>query len=158
MPQEQPDHVAYVALGSNVGDRRATIQGALRALDETPGASVERISEIRWTSPVGGPSGQDDYLNAVVRLRTRLTAHELLDALMAIELWYGRERVVRWSARTLDLDLLLYDDATIETERLTVPHPRMHERRFVLEPLCDLAPDAVHPLLNMTARELLERL
>jgi len=127
-------------------------------LGETTGVRVAQTSQIRETSPLGGPSGQGDFLNAVTCVSTSLGAVELLDVLQAVEDRFGRLRRERWGPRTLDLDLLLYDDAVIETERLVVPHPRMHERRFVLEPLCDIAPEAIHPVLCLTARELLERL
>jgi len=158
MSAKPPDHVAYVALGSNLGDRLAYVRGGMSALGETTGVCVEQASQMRQTAPVGGPSGQSDFLNAVVSVLTSLDAVELLDVLQAIEDRFGRQRRERWGPRTLDLDLLLYDDAVIETERLVVPHPRMHERRFVLEPLCDVAPAAIHPVLGLTARELLERL
>jgi 2-amino-4-hydroxy-6-hydroxymethyldihydropteridine diphosphokinase len=158
LPDDVHDHIAYIALGSNLGDRRASIEGALTALAEAPGIRLVRTSSIIETAPVGGPGGQGAYLNGVVEVRTSLSAEELLDALQLIENRFGRERSVRWGPRTLDLDLLLYDDAVIESQRLAVPHPRMHERRFVLEPLCDIAPDVVHPVLGCTARELLERL
>ena len=158
MSSSRLQHVAYVALGSNLGDRFAYVRSGLSALGETAGVRVEQTSQMRQTSPVGGPSEQGDFLNAVASVLTSLDAVELLDVLQAIEDRFGRQRRERWGPRTLDLDLLLYDDAVIETERLIVPHPRMHERRFVLEPLCDVAPEAIHPVLGLTARELLERL
>ncbi|MBN1347324.1 MAG: 2-amino-4-hydroxy-6-hydroxymethyldihydropteridine diphosphokinase [Phycisphaerae bacterium] len=158
MPDRPSGHVAYVALGSNLGDRAAILQGTIDDLRGEEGVEVDCVSGIRRTKPVGGPPNQDDYLNAVVRLRTKLGPFELLDLLQDIEQRFARRRLERWGPRTLDLDLLLYDDAVLNTERLTVPHPRMHERRFVLEPLCDVAPDTVHPVLRRTARELLEDL
>jgi len=158
MAGEQLTHVAYVGVGSNLGDRGAAVRGALAALERTPGIRLEAASRTIETTPVGGPPGQDDYLNAAVRLRVSLTPNELLDVLQDIERRFGRQRIDRWGPRTLDLDLLLYDDAVIETGRLTLPHPRMHERRFVLEPLCEIAPQVVHPVLGLTARELLEGL
>jgi dihydroneopterin aldolase/2-amino-4-hydroxy-6-hydroxymethyldihydropteridine diphosphokinase len=125
---------AYVALGSNLGDRREHLRYGVRSL---PG--VVALSHLYETDPVGGPE-QGAYLNLVAELDTELYPWELLDLCLAIEAGAGRERVVRWGARTLDLDVLLWGDARIESERLTVPHPRMWERRFVLEPLNDLAP------------------
>ncbi len=125
---------AYVALGSNLGDRREHLRYGVRAL---PG--VVGVSHLYETDPVGGPE-QGAYLNLVAKLDTELYPWELLDLCLAIEAGAGRERTVRWGARTLDLDVLLWGDARIESERLTVPHPRMWERRFVLEPLHDLAP------------------
>jgi len=125
---------AYVALGSNLGDRRDHLRHGVRSL---PGVSA--VSHLYETEPVGGPE-QGAYLNLVVELATDLYPWELLDRCLAIEAGAGRERSVRWGARTLDLDVLLWGDARIESERLTVPHPRMWERRFVLAPLNDLAP------------------
>jgi len=158
MPEAQERHIAYVAVGSNLGDRRGTIEQALAALERIADVRIEKISRIRQTAPVGGPAGQGDYLNLVLEIRTGLAALPLLDVLQSIETMFGRVRTERWGPRSLDLDLLLYDDAVIRTERLIVPHPRMHERRFVLEPLCDIAPGVVHPSLGLKASELLERL
>ncbi|MEM8902463.1 MAG: 2-amino-4-hydroxy-6-hydroxymethyldihydropteridine diphosphokinase [Actinomycetota bacterium] len=126
---------AYVAIGSNLGDRRAHLRHAVRNLPD-----VVATSGVFETAPVGGPE-QGPYLNMVVRLETEQHPFELLETCLAIEAGAGRERTVRWGARTLDLDVLLWGDATIESEQLTVPHPRMWERRFVLEPLADLAPE-----------------
>jgi len=145
---------AYVGLGSNLGDRRAALEGAIRALGALPGIRVTAVSRVHETDPVGGPP-QGRFLNAVAELRTTLDARALMDALGEIEVRFGRERTERWGPRTLDLDLLLYGEEVIDSPGLTVPHPRMHQRRFVLEPLCEVAPEARHPVLGRSARELL---
>lgn len=126
---------AYIAMGSNLGDRRDNLRFGVVNL---PG--VTAVSHVYETDPVGGPE-QGEYLNLVVRVETEQHPFELLETCLAVEAGAGRERTVRWGARTLDLDLLLWGDATISSEQLTVPHPRMWERRFVLEPLHDLAPE-----------------
>ena len=139
MPASAPVS-AYVALGSNLGDRRAHLDAALAALDALPGTRLDAVSAIYETAPVG-PPGQQDYLNAVARLATRLVPLSLLDALLSVEQSRGRIRAERWGPRTLDLDLLIHGDAVLAEPRLTLPHPRVHERAFVLVPLADLAPD-----------------
>ncbi len=131
----RPKVRAYVAIGTNLGDRREHLRYAVKQL---PG--VLRTSGVYETAPVGGPE-QGPYLNMVVEIETELDPFELLDQCLAIEAGAGRERAVRWGARTLDLDVLLWDDATIESRHLSVPHPRMWERRFVLQPLSDLVPE-----------------
>jgi 2-amino-4-hydroxy-6-hydroxymethyldihydropteridine diphosphokinase len=148
---------AYVALGSNLGDREAQLLAAIAALRALPGVRVEAVSTLYETAPVGPPP-QGPYLNAVVRLRTRLDPRALLARLLEIEVAAGRVRGgQRWSARTLDLDLLFYGSLTLDEPGLCVPHPRLHERAFVLEPLCELAPRLVHPLLGRTVEELAQR-
>jgi len=131
--------VAYVGLGSNLGDREATIRAAVAAL---PG--VVAISQLRETEPVG-VTEQPAFLNGAVRLETGLSPRELLDTLLEIERGLGRERRERWGPRTIDLDLLLYGGETVDEPGLTVPHPSLHERRFVLEPLAELDPELVVP-------------
>lgn len=131
---------AYIGLGSNLQEPARQLREALQALTDTTGISEVTPSPF-YQSVAVGPGVQPDYVNAVARLQTSLSPLALLDALQAIEQSQGRERgAIRWTARTLDLDLLLYDDQIIETERLNVPHPRMSERNFVLYPLHDLAP------------------
>ena len=134
--------VAYVALGANLGDREATIRAAVA---ELPG--VIGVSPLRETDPVG-VTDQPQFLNGVAALETELAPRELLDVLLAVERRLGRERRERWGPRTIDLDLLLYGDEVIDEDGLTIPHPRLHERRFVLEPLADLAPKLVVPGLG----------
>ena len=131
--------VAYVGLGSNLGDREATIRAAIAAL---PG--LVAVSTLRETDPVGVVD-QPRFLNGAARVETDLSARQLLDALLAIERELGRERRERWGPRTIDLDLLLYGDTAVAEDGLTVPHPRLHERRFVLEPLAELDPALVVP-------------
>lgn len=136
---------AYVGLGANLGDRRVAIEEALRRLADEPGIDVTATSTIRKTAPVGY-TDQPAFLNGVARLETSLTAPELLDRLLAVERALGRERTgPRFGPRTIDLDLLLYGDVTLDEPGLTVPHPRLHERRFVLEPLVELDPDLTLP-------------
>ncbi len=133
---------AYLALGSNLGDRLAHLQLAVDALAGSPGVRVLAISRVYETAPVGGPP-QDAYLNAVVAIETDLTPHELLHRCQQIEQLAARERTERWGPRTLDVDVLLFDGTRLDTDDLTIPHPRMWERGFVLAPLRDVAPDLV---------------
>jgi 2-amino-4-hydroxy-6-hydroxymethyldihydropteridine diphosphokinase len=156
---------AYVALGSNLGDRNVHLEAAVAALAESEAISVLRMSPIYETDPVdaaevAGDFGgaQQRYLNAVVEVETTLDAPILLERLLCIEASQGRSRGrVANLARTLDLDLLLWGDFVIDLPGLVVPHPRMHQRSFVLDPLCDLVPDAVHPLLGETIAALARR-
>jgi len=130
---------AYLGLGANLGDRDATIRAAVAALPD-----VVAVSELRETDPVG-VTDQPRFLNGVAALETELSPRALLERLLAVEHELGRERRERWGPRTIDLDLLLYGDAEIDEPGLTVPHPRLHERAFVLEPLAELAPGLVVP-------------
>ncbi len=148
---------AYVALGTNLGDRGVHLERALAALRATTGLEVLRVSSVYETEPVGPPP-QGRYLNAVVKLRARLAPRALLARLLAIELAAGRVRGPdRNAARTLDLDLLLYGERRIASPKLTVPHPRLHERAFVLEPLCEIAGSLVHPVLGKSIEDLAVR-
>jgi 2-amino-4-hydroxy-6-hydroxymethyldihydropteridine diphosphokinase len=147
--------IACIGLGSNLGDRRATLEGAIAALARTNGIHVRNVSSVHETEPVGGPSGQAMYLNAAAVIETDLDPHELLMALQTIEVPFGRVRSVRWGERTLDLDLLLFADQIVSTPELTVPHPRMRVRRFVVEPLAEIAPEIVDPITMRTIAEML---
>ena len=136
---------AYVGLGGNIGDRRAHLEQALDLLTREPGIEIVAVSSIRETDPVGYVE-QPRFLNAVAALETELAPRELLERLLAVERVLGRERAgPRFGPRTIDLDLLLYGGEVVEEPGLTVPHPRLAERRFVLEPLAELAPDLVLP-------------
>ncbi|MCA1597507.1 MAG: 2-amino-4-hydroxy-6-hydroxymethyldihydropteridine diphosphokinase [Chloroflexi bacterium] len=144
--------ITYIALGANLSDRAATLRAAIERLGAL--GVVEAVSPFFDTAPVGYTE-QPRFLNAVARLRTGLPPRELLRELLEIEASLGRVRTVRWGPRVIDLDLLLYDDDIIDEPDLVVPHPRLHERRFVLEPLAALAPDLAHPILKRTVSALL---
>lgn len=135
---------AFVAIGSNLADPKNQVQSAFTALDALPGTHVVARSALYRTAPVGY-ANQPDFFNAVAEVETELSASELLDALLALEQARGRVREIANGPRTLDLDVLLYDDTVSEDVRLTLPHPRMHERAFVLYPLNDIAPDVLIP-------------
>jgi len=145
---------AYVAVGSNLGDRRAMMSQAQARLETNPGISVRKVSGIYETDPVGFLA-QGRFLNAVWELETELTPDDLLSALLSAEKDLGRERNMKNGPRVIDLDLLAYDDYISERPELTLPHPRLHERYFVLKPFSDLNPEWVHPHLHRTVQELL---
>jgi 2-amino-4-hydroxy-6-hydroxymethyldihydropteridine diphosphokinase len=148
---------AFVALGSNLGDREAHLRRAIRSLGASRGIRWLGVSRIYETDPVG-QLPQGPYLNAVAEIETGLEPRALLERLLEIEAEEGRvRRGIRGEARTLDLDLLLFADCCIDEDELIVPHPRMHERSFVLEPLCELAPQWVHPRSGRTVAELAAR-
>lgn len=136
--------LAYIGLGSNLEQPDQQVMQALSELNEIDGCHLRAASELYGSTPVG-PAGQPDYVNAAASLETQLSPIQLLDALQAIENNHHRVRDLRWGPRTLDLDLLLYDNQTIESERLTVPHPRLQERNFVLYPLADIDPQLTLP-------------
>jgi 2-amino-4-hydroxy-6-hydroxymethyldihydropteridine pyrophosphokinase len=136
---------AVLALGSNLGDRLGMLQGALDALGKMPGVDVVAVSGVYETAPVGGPPGQDPYLNAVILVDTRLSASVLLERCLAVEGALGRHRTERWGPRTLDIDVITYDDQVNEDEALTLPHPRAYERAFVLVPWLSVDQGATLP-------------
>lgn len=142
-----------IGLGSNLGRREETLSAAWSALGAISGIETSVLSRFYATRPVGGPP-QPDFLNAAGMLETSLEPDALLDALLSVENRFGRVRTVRWGPRTLDLDLLLYGERVIRTERLSVPHPLMTRRRFVLEPAAEIAPNRLHPLEGRTLGEL----
>jgi 2-amino-4-hydroxy-6-hydroxymethyldihydropteridine diphosphokinase len=131
-------------LGANLGDARAALNAALAALDDVPGTRLTARSALYRTAPVG-VTGQPDFINAVASIDTELSAPNLLEELLKLELQHGRTREFHRAPRTLDLDLLLYGDESVSEPGLTVPHPRLHERRFALEPLLDLDPALTIP-------------
>ncbi len=146
--------LALIGLGSNLGDRKAILDGAVAQLRQTPELLVRSVSTYHETRPVGGPPGQGPFLNAAAALETTLEPIALLHRLQAIEADAGRVRTVRWGERTLDLDVLLFGDEIIDRPDLSVPHPRMGVRRFVLVPLEEIAPDARDPLTGRSISEL----
>jgi 2-amino-4-hydroxy-6-hydroxymethyldihydropteridine diphosphokinase len=148
----------FIAIGSNVGDRLAHLAGAVAAMSALPGTAVVAASGVFETAPVG-PIEQGAFFNAAVELRTGLSPEDLLTELQRIERGAGRLRAgqrVKWGPRTLDLDIAFYDDQVIHSGDLAVPHPRLHERWFVLAPLADLDANYRHPALGMTVGEMLE--
>lgn len=151
-----PERV-FVALGANLGDPEATVQQAFAALDGLRATRLVARSSLFRTAPVGVPAGHPDYINAVAELATGLTPLELLDALLGLELRHGRERPCHNAPRTLDLDLLVYGERRVAHPRLDLPHPRMHERAFVLAPLAEIAPELLVPGRGQVA-ELLEQI
>lgn len=149
---------AYIGFGSNQGDLAALCGGAVESLGLHPDIRVVRVSSLYRTRPVG-PLDQPWFVNGVLRVETALDPGELLEALLAVERAFGRRRDgTRWGPRTLDLDLLSYDDVILDKPDLSLPHPRLHERLFVLLPLAEIAPDWRHPVLAETARTLCDRL
>ncbi len=151
-------NTAYIALGANLGDRRSTLLSALAALSATKDIEILSVSEMIETEPEG-LAGQGRYLNAAASLRTSLTPQQLLNVMLEIENSHGRDRSKekRWGPRVLDLDLLMYEELVINEKGLILPHPRMHMRAFVLEPLAEIASQIVHPILNETIAALLKQ-
>jgi 2-amino-4-hydroxy-6-hydroxymethyldihydropteridine diphosphokinase/CDP-diacylglycerol--serine O-phosphatidyltransferase len=153
-----PDHpnVVLIGLGSNMGARGRNLRAAVRRLDANRAITVTRRSRFYKTKAVGGPRKQRAFLNGAAVVQTSLTPLELLEAVLEVEDDMGRIRGERWGPRVIDIDILLYGNLVIRDENLIVPHPRMHERRFVLEPANDIAPELVHPVLKQTIQELFE--
>lgn len=148
---------ALIAFGGNLGDLRQTFTRARDELNAPDAIEVVKSSKLYQTAAVG-PAGQPDYLNAVVAINTSLSPASLLKLLQAIENNHGRVRKERWGARTLDLDIISFDDLHMESELLTIPHPMISERMFVLCPLCDIDPNWQHPLLKVTAQQMMNQL
>lgn len=150
-------HKAYVAIGSNMGDKKAYLENAVDALGKISGCQVTKVSEFLKTEPYG-VTDQDEFLNGCLELRTLLTPHELLKELNRIEQEAGRERIIHWGPRTLDLDIIFYDNLVLEDTDLCIPHVDMHNRVFVLKPLCEIAPYKRHPVYGKTVWEMLREL
>jgi 2-amino-4-hydroxy-6-hydroxymethyldihydropteridine diphosphokinase len=145
---------AYLGLGSNLGNRLAFLRGGRDTLTNQPGIELIRTSGVYETEAVGGPPDNPAFLNAVMQIQTSLEPDQLLAACLAAESEFGRTRPARWAPRTLDIDILFYANQIVCAEHLTIPHPRLQERPFVLAPLLDIAPDLKHPLLEQTIAEL----
>ncbi len=155
LPEQKYRHIACISLGSNLGDRMEYLRKALRRMDEQEGVSVMRVSGLYETSPVGN-TDQPAFLNAAAVIGTDLGCEDLLQQLLAIEKELLRSRGEKWGPRTIDLDILFYDQQQYESERIRIPHPRLHERLFVLEPLNEIASLHLHPGMNMRVFELIK--
>jgi 2-amino-4-hydroxy-6-hydroxymethyldihydropteridine diphosphokinase len=147
-----------IGCGSNLGKRRDQLDRAIELLRFMPGITLDAVSRYRQTRPVGGPPRQRGYLNGACTIETELSPHDVLGMLAAVENTLHRERAVRWGPRSIDLDLLLYEDLVVDSDALTLPHPRMTTRRFVLEPCVEIAPEWWHPPASCTLRDLLENI
>ena len=151
-------HQALIALGANIGNKEANVLRAVDMLDQLPKLQVEKVSKIHVTAPIGGPENQDMFANAAILVNSELKAPEVVEKLLEIEVEFGRHRDIRWQARELDLDLLLYGDEVLTETDYIIPHPRMSFRRFVLEPAAEVAPEMRHPIANLTISDLLNRI
>ncbi len=149
--------IAYIGIGANIGFPAAQCREAIQRLDEAEGIKVLRISSLYRTEPIGMVD-QNWFINAVSEVKTTIAPRQLLNIMKDIERLMGRKEGPRWGPRVIDLDLLLYGQRIIDEKGLKVPHPELHKRRFVLEPLCEIASYAIHPLYNVSARGLLSRL
>ncbi len=149
--------VAYISLGSNMGDRIKAIKKAIQLLDDHPDIIVNKVSSFYETEPLEYPD-QDWFINAVAEIETKLNPEELLKIAVEIEAKLERVKTIRWGPRTIDVDILLYGSELISTSELQIPHLRMHARSFVLIPLAEIAGNLKHPILNKTAKELYEQL
>ncbi|MFH1576483.1 MAG: 2-amino-4-hydroxy-6-hydroxymethyldihydropteridine diphosphokinase [Candidatus Margulisiibacteriota bacterium] len=147
--------MAYLGLGSNVGDREEFIEQAIFLLDKNPNIEMVKHSS-NFETEAEGEGNQPAFLNAAVAIRTKLAPHKLLEACQEIEVTLGREREIEWGPRTIDIDILLYDDEVVSDDKLQIPHPLLHERLFVLKPLSEVAPNQMHPILEKSVSALYE--
>ena len=152
---EREWHDVIIALGSNMGDREGYLNGAVEKLNAVRGCRVKKVSDFIETPPYG-VTDQADFLNGCLEMETLMYPHELLDELHRIEKEAGRERIIRWGPRTLDLDIIFYDDMILQDDDLCIPHVEMHKREFVLKPLCGIAPYKRHPVTGKTVKEMLD--
>ncbi len=151
------DSVAYLALGSNLGDRFDFMRRAVAMIADTLGISFDPavdVASLYESHPIAGTPESFNFLNSAIRIHTRRLPRELLQIVHSIEDELGRVRTKHWGPRTIDIDILLIDDCIVDEPGLTIPHPRMHERRFVLEPLCELMPDLIHPAYHRSILDL----
>ncbi len=144
----------FIGLGSNKGNAAKQMRAALKALHYSGVGRIHQVSSYYQTSPVG-VTNQDNFLNAVCAIQTVYQPHVILERLQQIETRLGRVRTVRWGSRVIDMDLLLFEDRILSSPDLIVPHPRLHERKFVLQPLCEIAPHVIHPCEKKTIKQLL---
>lgn len=154
---ERKRHKAYIGLGSNIGDKEKYLKEAINKISADKNIQIGKQSSFIVTKP-WGYTEQDDFLNAVIEINTTLEPEELMDLLLEIEAELDRERIIKWGPRTIDLDIIMYDDLITSDEKVVLPHPRMHEREFVLKSLNEIAPYVIHPVLNKRVFTLLEEL
>lgn len=154
---EREWNTAYIGLGSNMGNKQENIQLAIEKIGQSQNNKIIQVSKLYETEPVGFLE-QDDFINSAIEIRTMFSPNELIKFLLNIEIELKRVRTIKWGPRTIDLDVLLYNNDIISSKDIVVPHPRMHERSFVLLPLCDIAPYILHPILNKRMVELLKEL
>jgi 2-amino-4-hydroxy-6-hydroxymethyldihydropteridine diphosphokinase len=145
----------YLSLGSNLGNKLRFLKEAISKIGESNKIAINRVSSVYETQPVGYEE-QEWFLNLVIEIKTSLVPRDLLDHVLSVEDQMGRKREIKWGPRNIDIDILLYDNQVMQSDRLTLPHPRMHERRFVLLPLAEIAPQLIHPQLKKSVKELLE--
>jgi len=149
--------IVYIALGANLGDREKNMRNAHGHIMRLEGIQPGKISKFYETAPFGGPA-QPMFLNAALEIKTSMSPHQLLEELQRIELHMGRIRKEKWGPRTIDLDIVFFGDRIVEDAQLKIPHPLMHERMFVLEPLAEIAPNAAHPVLKKTVFQMYQEL